>query len=184
MCALWAREEEVLPCWSPINSSASLLWRAQRYRSKIPFRTALLPQRHGHLLCIPSYWVLRVLYHLCYQSSMFCRLYVRNVAAVLFFFNLLSATAFLQTLTIIFGLGNWAGLPPVCLLSVSCPLWSIFIIATLQTQGCFTFQNINLIVTCVLKMPQYLFLYSGSKSCAACGKHCWVRHEYNAVVAQ
>lgn len=39
-----------------------------------------------------------------------------------FFFNLLFATAFLQTRTIIFGLGNWAGLPPVCLLFVSCPL--------------------------------------------------------------
>ena len=51
MWTLWAGGEEVLPSGSLVNSSASLLWRAKSNRSKIPFRTVLIPWQHCHLLC-------------------------------------------------------------------------------------------------------------------------------------
>ena len=48
---LGAGGEEVAPCGSLVNSSASFLWRTKSNRSKIPFRTVLRPWQHCHLLC-------------------------------------------------------------------------------------------------------------------------------------
>lgn len=66
-------------------------------------------------------------------------------------FSFSVATGYFQTFIIICGLGSCGGLPPVGVLSPQ----SLFIIATLHTQGCFTFQNINSMATFTLKTLQY-----------------------------